>query len=165
MARKTDQIQIRVTPEQKDDLKRRAREAGQDLSTYVLSRSLPPAQRRFEEAVAGIVDEAAARFALADLSDFLSGLGPMELSHAVARRPASVDALTPTLRAYVAAMVDVTARSLDTDPPAWTAAIQGPDLPHFATDLRSLRPHLLKASPVPFKRRNLFVDSTVGDRV
>jgi hypothetical protein len=27
------------------------------------------------------------------------------------------------------------------------------------------RPHLLKEAPVAFKRRNLFVDSTVGNRV
>jgi len=25
--------------------------------------------------------------------------------------------------------------------------------------------HLLRAAPVPFKRRNIFIDSSVGDRV
>jgi hypothetical protein len=39
------------------------------------------------------------------------------------------------------------------------------DEPHFATPLRGLRLHLLRASPVAFKRRNIFVDSSVGDRV
>jgi hypothetical protein len=37
--------------------------------------------------------------------------------------------------------------------------------PWFASSLKSLRLHLLTASPPPFRRRNLFVDSTIGDRV
>ena len=35
----------------------------------------------------------------------------------------------------------------------------------FASELKSLRLHLLTKSPAPFRRRNLFVDSTLGDRV
>ena len=42
MTRKSEQIQIRVTPHQKAALKRRAKHAGQDVSSYVLSRTLPP---------------------------------------------------------------------------------------------------------------------------
>jgi hypothetical protein len=37
--------------------------------------------------------------------------------------------------------------------------------PWFAVPFASLRPHLLSAAPIAFKRRNLFVDATVGDRV
>jgi hypothetical protein len=37
--------------------------------------------------------------------------------------------------------------------------------PHFGAPLQSLRLHLLAASPVAFKRRNIFVDAAVGDRV
>jgi hypothetical protein len=37
--------------------------------------------------------------------------------------------------------------------------------PHFATTLEGLRLHLLQVSPVPFKRRNIFIDSSLGDRV
>jgi hypothetical protein len=37
--------------------------------------------------------------------------------------------------------------------------------PYFATSLKSLREHLLVAAPIPFKRRNIFVDASVGARV
>jgi hypothetical protein len=50
-------------------------------------------------------------------------------------------------------------------PPTWAGSVEPLDRPHFATPLRSLRLHLLRASPVPFKRRNIFVDSSVGARV
>jgi hypothetical protein len=49
--------------------------------------------------------------------------------------------------------------------PDWVVEIPPLESPYFATDFRSLRPHLLRESPIPFKRRNLFVDSSVGDRV
>jgi len=38
-------------------------------------------------------------------------------------------------------------------------------IPWFAVPFPSLRPYLLRVSPVAFKRRNIFIDSTVGDRV
>jgi hypothetical protein len=37
--------------------------------------------------------------------------------------------------------------------------------PYFPTPLKSLREHLLIAAPIPFKRRNIFVDASIGQRV
>jgi hypothetical protein len=37
-------------------------------------------------------------------------------------------------------------------------------VPFFATRLKSLRPHLLRTTPVAFRRRNIFADSTIGAR-
>jgi hypothetical protein len=48
--------------------------------------------------------------------------------------------------------------------PEWTSAVSPLDRPRFVVELESLRPHLLRASPVPFKRRNIFIDATIGDR-
>jgi hypothetical protein len=35
----------------------------------------------------------------------------------------------------------------------------------FGTPIESLRLHLLTASPPAFRRRRIFIDATVGDRV
>ena len=51
---KTQQLQIRVTPAQKAELKRLARRSGQDLSSFVLSRALPSATLRLGNSVDGI---------------------------------------------------------------------------------------------------------------
>jgi hypothetical protein len=37
--------------------------------------------------------------------------------------------------------------------------------PVFASSLQSLRLHLLVLSPAPFRRRNIFIDSTLGARI
>jgi hypothetical protein len=50
-------------------------------------------------------------------------------------------------------------------PPDWTLAVQPLSEPAFGSPLQSLRLHLLVAAPPAFKRRNIFVDSSVGDRV
>ncbi len=163
MTRKSEQLQIRVTPEQKAALRRRASHAGQDVSSYVLSRALPSGQASFEEILRALHEEPSHRFALAELNDFLSKAAPAEFLDAVGR--ANLDNLSPFLRSYVAAMVEEAANQKAVVPPAWVADVHGVDEPYFATPLKGLRLHLLRSAPVPYKKRNLFVDATVGDRV
>lgn len=164
MARtKAQQLQIRVTAAQKAALKRLARRAGQGVSAYVLSRALPSAALRFEELLRALGDEGERRFALAELNDLLAGLAPGELADAAA--DADLRGLAPYLQNYVAAMVERAAQQKGVAPPAWVRDVPPLEKPHFVTPLRSLRLHLLRASPVPFRRRNIFIDSSVGDRV
>lgn len=163
MARKSEQLQIRLTPGEKAALKRRARTAGQDVSTYVLSQALPPNQLRFEALVARLAEGVDSGFVLAELNDLLSPMGAAELRDTVAH--ADVRRLSPFLQNYVAAMVEHASWLKRVRPPAWAAEVRPLDDPWFASTLWSLRLHLLSASPVAFKRRNLFVDASVGDRV
>ncbi len=163
MSAKTQQLQIRVTPEQKIALKRQAHRAGQSVSTYVLARVLPAAQLRFGELLRALHDDGERRFALAELNDLLAGLTPVELRAVVAE--AELRGLSPYLQNYVAAMVEQAAQQKDVAPPAWVRDVEPLDEPHFAVPLSSLRLHLLRAAPVPFKRRNIFVDSAIGDRI
>lgn len=164
MANKSKQLQIRVTPREKATLRRLARAAGQDLSSYVLSRALPRPALEFERLIDSLgQDGDGRRLALAALNDLLAGLSPVELRDAIG--DVDLAGLSPFLRNYVAAMVEQTAHVAGTPPPAWTRSVAPLDWPWFATPLPGLRLHLLKSSPVPFKRRNLFVDASVGDRV
>jgi uncharacterized protein (DUF1778 family) len=163
MAAKSEQLQIRVTPQQKRALKRRAEAAGCDVSSYVLSRLVPPAQDRFADILRALAAGADHRFALAELNDFLHGCAPVAFGEAVAR--ADLGDLSPYLANYVAAMVEQAADQKHRPPPAWVRAVVPLDVPHFATGLAGLRMYLLRSAPIPFKRRNIFVDASVGARV
>jgi hypothetical protein len=169
MQTKTHHVQIRVTANEKAALKRFASRSGLDVSSYVLGRALPSQRLRFEEIVRALGDAtegrdvAAMRFALAELNDFLTALLSGEFADAVT--DADVQSLDPFIANYLAALVEQAAARHSVAPPSWTRAIAPLDEPYFAGGLKSLRPHLLREAPVPFKRRNLFVDSSLGDRV
>lgn len=163
MPTKSSQLQIRVTPREKAALRKLAAAAGQDLSSYILSRALPSARLRFEELLSRTADETSYRYSLAALNDLLTSIAPADFAETVALP--DPPALSPFLQNYVAAMVEQAAHLKEVPPPAWTGRVPPLATPYFAAPLRALRLHLLRASPVPFKRRNLFVDSSVGQRV
>jgi len=144
-------------------LKRLAEAAGQDMSSYVLARALPVAGTRFGELVALLAEEPERRYALAELNDLLSALSADEVVDAVAH--ADLSGLSGLMQNYVAAMVEQACHLKRVRPPSWTARIDPLETPYFTVPLESLRLHLLGASPVPFKRRNIFVDAAIGDRV
>jgi hypothetical protein len=163
MPGKTSQLQIRVTARQKAALRKRAAAAGLDVSAFVLARALPPEADRFGDLVGALASASNPAFALADLNDFLTACPPAAFGAAL--EDASVAQLSPLHQNYVAAMVEQAAQLKRVAPPAWTREIVPLPEPHFATPLKSLRTYLLGAAPIAFKRRNLFVDATVGDRV
>lgn len=163
MPAKTAQLQIRVTPQQKAALKRQARAAGCDMSSYVLSRLMPEGADRFAAILRTLRSADDHRFALAELNDFLAASSPKEFGEAVA--VAALGGLSPYLQNYVAAMVEQAAAAKDVAPPPWVREIPPLDAPRFVTPLKSLRLHLLQSAPVPFKRRNIFIDAGVGARV
>jgi hypothetical protein len=165
MASKSQQLQIRVTPEQKAELKRLAAGAGQDVSVYVLSRALPQGRVRFGAIVRALRQGEDQRYALAELNDLLAGLTRDQLHDCVAVAPLELWDLSQRLQNYVAAMVEQAAHQRGALPPPWVRDVTPLESPYFTTPLKGLRLHLLRAAPVPFKRRNIFVDSGVGDRV
>lgn len=161
---KTAQLQIRVSQEEKERIRAAAAREGMDVSTYVLSRALPSERREFELALQSLgesVGETTSSFAA--LHDLLEKLDAAGFARAVDAAPAVY--LDPFTANYVAAMVETAANRKGVAPPAWTPKIPPLPLPWFASDLRSLRLYLLCESPVAFRRRNLFVDSTLGDRI
>jgi hypothetical protein len=163
VAAKSQQLQIRIAPAQKTALRRLARAAGLDVSSYALARLLPPEQGRFTALLQRMADEADRRFALAELHDLLRSCAAAQFPDAVA--VADLRDLPAWLQNYVAAMVEQAAEQQHLAPPTWVREVTPLEEPHFATPLRNLRLHLLAASPAPFKRRNIFIDAGIGARV
>jgi hypothetical protein len=102
-------------------------------------------------------------FALAELNSFLSGASASELRDAIAAAPTAK--LTPYLANYIAAMVEYACQQRGVAVPAWVRTIEPLTEPTFGSALPSLRLHLLTHSPPSFRRRNIFIDSSLGDRV
>lgn len=132
------------------------------MSAYVLARLLPAPARRFQELTGACTDSRDARLALAELNSWLASLGAGELQDAVASPPPR---LTPYLANYIAAMTEYACAKKGVAPPAWTCATAPLAEPVFGSELLSLRLYLLTHSPAPFRRRNIFIDASVGSRV
>ena len=160
--RKTTQLQIRVSQDEKAAIQRAAQQAGVDMSTYVLSRAISVPATQVRLCLEACVGAASPSYPLADLNSLLSSLSAAELRDAVASPPPA--GLTPFLANYVAAMVEYACMLRQVPVPAWTRTIAPLIEPAFGTTLQSLRLHLLTHSPPPFRRRNIYIDSTLGQR-
>jgi hypothetical protein len=160
---RSEQLQIRVSPAEKAAIRRAAEHAGMDMSAYVLGRALPTPAMQLQACAESCTGPAPASFGLAELNGFLSRWTAAELRDAIAATPTA--ALTPFLSNYIAAMIERACERSSVRVPAWVAAIAPLPDPAFGSTLKSLRLHLLTHSPPPFRRRNIFIDSSVGDRV
>lgn len=162
LSRKTEKLDLRVTREEKERIRRAAQAAGMEISAWVMGRLFEPQSMRFMQ----LVREAARAndsFSFATLADFLKSLSGSALNGAVGEFPADVS--DRFCRAYAAAMVETVCACQGIDAPAWTSKIGPIDEPYFASTLLSLRSYLLTNSPPAFRKRNLFVDATAVDRV
>jgi hypothetical protein len=162
-ASKLSQLQIRVSETEKAAIRTAADRAGLDMSAYVLSRVLSNPAQELQQAIAALTGPTASSFALAEINSLLSSLTTGELRDAVAAAP--VVELSPFLANYLAAMIEIACERRAIAVPAWTRRIVPLDEPAFGSTLRSLRLHLLTHSPAPFRRRNIFIDASLGDRV
>ena len=160
---KTTQLQVRVSPEEKATIQRAARRAGMDVSAFVLSRVLSTNERKVQDLLGALKDVSVRSFVLAELNDLLADFGTEELRQAVAAAPPAW--LSAELSNYWAAMVEHACATRLIPPPRWTLAIAPLENPMFGSSLESLRLYLLAHSPPAFKRRNIFIDTTIGGRV
>lgn len=163
---KTDHIQLRVSAAEKRAIRAAAGRAGMDMSEWILARVLPRGTQLMTTKVQALARCSGANeqaFALADLHDLLADLPRRELLE-VLEAPLGQQ-LTPFAANYLAAMIELRCHQERVVPPAWVGRIPALDEPYFSTALIGLRPYLLKVSPPPFKRRNLFIDTSLGGRV
>lgn len=162
MPAKTDQLQIRVTADQKRTLKRRARDAGMDMSSWILDRVLPPESAKFQELASALAEPEARAFALAELADFLRPLRGGAFARATSEPPKAH--INPATLNHLAGAIELGAAKRGVAPPAWTARVAVTADPVFGTTLNSARIYLLTHAPVAFRRRNVFVDSSIDER-
>ena len=161
--RKSAQLQIRVSESQKAALRRHAKRAGMSMSDWVLSRVLPPLRETFQGLIEALSTAEKPGYVLAELNELLTPLTTGEFELAVAEPPQVQ--LDPYWANYVAAMIEQAAASKRTEAPRWTENVSPLADPVFGTSLKSLRLHLLTHAPLAFRRRNIFIDSSIGDRV
>lgn len=155
MSTKTSQLQIRISPSQKEVLKRMADQAGLSLSAYVLSRALPSARRELEARIDALRDHDDGESALRELMSYLRGL-PDETYRDAVEAPIPAE-LPPVQKNLATAVVEREAGRRSMSPPAWAARVEPLSEPHFSWNLEALRPHLLRVAAPAFKRRRLFV--------
>ncbi len=162
-ATKRSQLQIRVSEEEKSAIRAAAARAGMDMSAYVLSRVRPMPEREFQDALGALQGPQPPSFALAEINALLSKLTARELREATSSAPAVE--LSPFLANYVAAMVETACEKHGLPSPGWLRSIPPLEGPIFGSTLQRLRLHLLTHSPAAFRRRNIFIDASLGDRV
>jgi len=160
---KSEQLQIRLSRQEKGAIQRAAARAGMDMSGYVLSRVLSAPATQVRACIEQCARAQSPRFALAELNSLLAAFSAGELRDAVAAAPPP--GLTLFLLNYITAMVEYACAKRSIALPAWTRAVAPLPDPVFGTALQSLRLHLLTHSPPSFRARNIFIDATVGERV
>jgi len=157
---KITQLQIRVSPYEKKAIQRAAQQLDMNMSTYVLSKVLPERSSEFQGLVNELVVANDVRFVLSEINAFLSRLTTVELKTALSiTLPCS---LSDYLSNYLAAMVDYVCNYHQIKTPIWIKSIVPLKKPVFGSELKNLRLYLLTHSPPPFRRRNIFVDTTIG---
>lgn len=162
---KTSQLQIRVSDEQKKVIRQEANREGKDISSWVLEQILPNKKIEFQLLLnaLGSAAEEEQSFIIASLNDFLTKLSPLDFQTAT-QKPNQLE-VTQFQANYIAAMIEQAAMLKEVKAPSWTKNIAPLKEPFFSSKLNSLRIHLLLNSPIAFKRRNIFIDSSIGDRI
>jgi len=163
MSAKTKYLQIRVSPEEKERLRALAERAGLDLSSYVLARALPDLQASLDRIVETLAVPGEFSHPLAEWNDRLTAAGGPEIRDLL--RPRGLEELDVVPKNCLAAMIEHAAHRAGEPAPEWTGEIEPSPEPWFAASSQKLREYLLAVSPVPFRRRNIFIDSSLGDRV
>jgi hypothetical protein len=154
MSGRTSQLQIRVTPEEKVALKKLAARAGQNVSTYVLSRALPAKDPDLTRVLEQLGQGLDPRDGLAELVRLLAELGPEAGGDALG--DVRHGGLTPLAQNLIAAIAEDVAHATGGAPPDWAAGIPPLSRPQFRWPLVSLRPHQLRRTRLALRRRNVF---------
>ena len=133
------------------------------MAISLLSKAFPPLRETFQALLKALSTAEKPGYVLAELNELLTQLTTGEFKLAVSEPPQVQ--LDPYWENYVAATIEQAAARRNTEAPSWTGAVQPLEEPAFGSSLKSLRLHLLTHSPVSFRCRNIFIDSSIGDRV
>jgi hypothetical protein len=163
---KTDHIQIRVTKEEKAAIQAASQRAHLEMSQWILQKILPDPEAKLLTLLAKLkrVENTKNRsFILNELASFLARLSGHELQMAIAK-PINIG-LSELMDNYVAAMIEQACVFKKIAPTLWLTEKTSVEQPFFGTKLQSMRLYLLIVSPPSFKKRNIFIDSSIGELV
>ena len=161
--RKTEQLQVRVSPAQKRAIQKQAERARISMSDWILRRLLPSATLIFQDLLVELASADDPSYVFAELLDFIDSMAAEQFEEVFAEPPSV--RLDPYWACYLAATLEHAASLKHAKAPAWTRDVPALGEPVFGSSLESLKLHLLVNSPPAFIGRNIFIDSTVGDRV
>jgi hypothetical protein len=113
------------------------------------------------EAVGRQIKEVREKAYYARIGDLLMELAPADFSEAIRHHPRNAGSED---FAYLASMIDYACAMKGVNPPTWLSNVPPLAIPWFASDLSSLKLYMLIQSPVAFRKRNIFVDSTFDHR-
>lgn len=133
------------------------------MSEYILTRIFPEQKFRWMGLLTKLSRSKKTSFVLSEIHDFLAGLSSDDWIATVSEAPE--DSIEPVWLNYVCAMLELAASQKKVAPPEWTKLVEPLNTPYYASELLSLRLHLLTSAPPPFRKRRLFIDASVGDRV
>jgi uncharacterized protein (DUF1778 family) len=164
MAPKTTWLQVRVSPEEKARIRADAEKSGTDLSSFVLSKVLPPALSEFDTLVAWVLAQPDSHVPMAECVDYLQAL-PAARGAELAAMPARFTELPAWKQNLLCAWVEHRAALWGVRAPAWVLEVPALEQPYFGAEFVNLRPWLLVVSPVVYRRRNVFVERGLGWRL
>ena len=156
-------LQIRMTSEQKEGIRDAAATANTDMSSWILSKVANSQSKEFLLIVEKLASLKEQSYVYAELHDFLSNCNSSSFSLAVQAIP-NLNLSTFQLN-YVAAMVEQRAQQLHQTLPDWCRETNRLETPYFGSSLKSLSFYLLLNSLIAFRRRNIFIDSSIDDRI
>lgn len=161
---KSSHLQLRISPDMKRKICSSAHQAGMDMSEWILMRLFPQQADELGKLIAMLREEKTRKLAYAELNDFLTRLAPLEFTQVLETMPV-LEHLPALDQNYIAAMVELAAHQKGVKAPAWIHRIAPLPDPYYGVPFATLRLYLLVNSPIPFKRRNIFIDASLGDRV
>lgn len=162
-ALKATQLQIRVSQSQKKAIAQQAKRTGMSMSDWVLRKVFEEDTGRFKALLIELSSGENSSFVLAELNAYLVQLDAGALAAEIEYAPDT--RLNAYLQNYIAAMVEQACTRKNIAKPAWLTEVAPLPKPHFISDLKKLRLHLLLNSPPAFRNRNIFIDASLGDRV
>lgn len=133
------------------------------MSEWVLSKIKHCGQEEFQRCTRALQSAQKPSYYLAELHDLLAKESGKDFIETVDAPP---EGNLPAYYAnYVAAMVETAAHDKGVRPPGWVRRIPPLTEPVMGSTLEGLRLYLLTNAPPPFRRRNIFIDASVGQRV
>lgn len=161
---KSTWLQVRLTLEQKSELRTRAAAAGQEISGYVVERILGGAAPEFERLLQWMLRTPESHVPYAEFTDYLRTL-PAARGAELATQPPSFPRLSRLQQNHVCAAIEQRAQLWSVRPPAWVLDVAALETPHYSGDLLSLRPYLTVVAPLVWRRRGIFTEGGLAARL